>query len=198
MSDQRPNYELSERFERTLAKAVEIHRDHARKGSGVPYIGHLLSVAGLVLEDGGSEDEAIAALLHDAIEDRDYEGLEEELRTEFGEEVTEIVIGCSQEQVSGADPGWATRKRMYLDHLDTAPPSVLRVSLADKLSNLRSILRDHRSHGDELWERFTTRDPAPILGYYEDLAQRYTRRYPGAMAEEFAHEVARLRETVWE
>lgn len=188
-----PNFVVSERFERALQRAVELHRSQGRKGSGVPYVGHLLSVAGTVLEDGGSEDEAVAALLHDAIEDQFRDGLVEALTADFGERVTSIVQGCSQDKQPGEELSWRQRKQRYIDHMRSASGEVLRVSLADKLCNVRSMLRDHRDHGDALWGRFGADDREALLWYYDDLAEIYSSRRPGAMADEFAHEVRRLR-----
>ena len=193
-SERPPSYVLSKRFEKALDWAVDLHRDQGRKGSRTPYVGHLLGVAGYVFEDGGTEDEAIAALLHDAIEDRDRAGLTQELVAAFGEHVVAIVEGCSQE---GGDDDWRTRKERYLAHLadpDTQP-EILRVSLADKLHNVRNILRDHREHKHHLWKRFNA-DPAETLWYYQSLRDIYLERFPGAMAEEFAGEVERLERVI--
>jgi (p)ppGpp synthase/HD superfamily hydrolase len=175
---------------------VEYHRRQPRKGSGTPYVGHLLTVAGYVLEDEGSEDEAIAALLHDALEDQYRDDLPTEMREDFGPKVLEIVQGLSQERLPGEQLSWRERKQRYIDHLEHAPDSVVRVSLADKLANGRSMLRDHRAEGDCLWERFNAPGPLDILWYYESLGELYARLRAGAMAEEFAHEVERLRAVV--
>lgn len=193
MSETPLNYALSPRFDKGLAKAVEIHRKHARKGSGAPYVGHLLSVAGLVLEDGGTEDEAIAALLHDAIEDQNYKGLEADLTEAFGDKVVAIVKGCSHEQSPGEDLTWRERKQRYIDHLESEKrQEVFRVSLADKLSNLRSVLRDYHDEEEDLWTRFNFDDPSDLGWYYGTLSKLYARRIPGAMQAELAHEVLRL------
>ncbi len=190
-----PTFIPSTRFERALARAIEYHRNQARKGSGTPYVGHLLAVAGYVLEDGGSEDEVIAALLHDALEDQYREDLPSELEEDFGSGVLAIVKGCSQEKSAGEQLSWRERKQRYIDHLEEASPQVRRVSLADKLANVRSMLRDQREVGERLWERFNA--PAQdIIWYYESLAGRYSSLCPGAMADEFAHEVGRLSEIV--
>lgn len=184
----------SKRFDLALSRAVEYHRDHKRKVSGVPYVGHLLTVAGYVLEDGGTEDEAIAALLHDALEDVHFEGLEDEIRADFGPEVLAIVEGCSMDNLPGEeDVEWRVRKERYVSHIGQAPPPVLRVSLADKLANVRSILRDQREVGDEIWDRFNAEDNESLLWYYESLADRYANALPGPLADEFRHEVARMR-----
>jgi (p)ppGpp synthase/HD superfamily hydrolase len=190
-----PTFVPSERFDRALTRAVEYHRGQRRKGSGTPYVGHLLAVAGYVLEDGGSEDEAIAALLHDALEDQYRDDLPSELREEFGPEVLAIVEGCSQEKLPGEKLTWRERKQRYIDNLEAASPQVCRVSLADKLANVRSMLRDHREVGERLWTRFNA-GPENIVWFYESLAERYSSLRPGAMAAEFAHEVERLRKLV--
>ena len=135
---------------------LNTHRDQRRKGTEIPYIGHLLGVCSLVIEDGGTEDEAIAALLHDAAEDQGGEQTLERIRAEFGDHVAEIVRACS-DTLEDPKPPWRTRKEAYLAHLDEQPAPVLRVSLADKLFNARAILRDYLSVGDELWQRFNGR-----------------------------------------
>lgn len=196
-----PNFLPSERFDLALKRATEYHRRQPRKGSGTPYVGHLLLVAGYVLEDGGDEEEAIAALLHDALEDQYHDGLEDEIRDEFGIRVLEIVTGCSWDNLPGEKrggqrPPWRERKQRYIDHMDKASTEVLRVSLADKLANLRSILRDHREVREGLWERFGASSPADVLWYYESLAERYATHRSGPLADEFAVEVERLRTIV--
>jgi (p)ppGpp synthase/HD superfamily hydrolase len=149
-----------------------------------------------VLEDGGSEDEAIAALLHDALEDQYRDDLPAELREDFGPVVLEIVEGLSQERLPGEQLSWRERKQRYIDNLGQASDEVIRVSLADKLANVRSMLRDHRAEGERLWARFNARGPGDVLWYYESLAKLYRTSRPGAMADEFAHEVKRLRVVV--
>jgi len=160
--------DLSERFGQALALAFQLHQRQRRKGSRTPYIAHPLGVAGLVLEDGGDEDEAIAALLHDAPEDQG--GLEtlELIRRQFGERVAQIVDGCT-DTYETVKPPWRARKEQYLAHLRTASASVRRVSLADKLHNARSILTDLDSQGEAVWERFNG-GKAGSLWYYRSLA----------------------------
>lgn len=145
--------ELTRRFEEALQFALEVHRDQLRKGSETPYISHLLAVAALVLEDGGDEDQAIAALLHDAPEDQGGYLILEEIRQRFGDRVAEIVHGCTDTYQSPKPP-WRERKEAYLEHLIHASPEVRRVSLADKLHNARSILTDLLRSGEAVWERF--------------------------------------------
>ncbi len=125
-----------------------------RKGSGVPYISHLLSVTSLVLEDGGSEDEAIAALLHDAVEDQGGKKTLREIECRFSDNVARIVLGCTDTDQTPKPP-WRKRKEDYIAHLRNAPADVRRVSLADKLHNSRTILKDIARDGQGVWERFT-------------------------------------------
>ena len=132
---------LGERFSEALQFSALTQRSHVRKGSAIPYIGHLLGVCSLVIEDGGDEDEAIAALLRDAAEDQGGEEMLDEIRRQFGDRVAGIVAACS-DTFETPKPAWRTRKQNYLEHLEQQPQSVLRVSLADKLFNARAILRD--------------------------------------------------------
>jgi (p)ppGpp synthase/HD superfamily hydrolase len=144
---------LSERFIDALTFATQLHAGQTRKGSEVPYIAHLLGVASTVLEHGANEDEAIAALLHDAIEDQGGAATREEIRRRFGDTVTEIVDGCTDSDTTPKPP-WRQRKEAYIAHIPTASASVLLVSAADKLYNARSVLKDYRLIGDAVWERF--------------------------------------------
>jgi (p)ppGpp synthase/HD superfamily hydrolase len=148
---------LSDRFSEALGYANQVHRLQTRKGTKIPYVSHLLAVASIVLERGGDEDEAIAALLHDAPEDCGGRPILEQIRKQFGDRVAEIVEGCSDSLES--DPlvkeAWRPRKERYHNHVrETANPSVLLVSAADKLHNARSMLSDRQRLGPTLWERF--------------------------------------------
>jgi tetratricopeptide (TPR) repeat protein len=181
---------FSERFEDALSFAAATHRHQVRKGSGIPYVGHLLGVSSLVIEDGGSENEAIAALLHDAVEDQGGAPMLAEIRSRFGDEVAMIVEACS-DTLETPKPPWRARKEAYLAHLDGQPDSVLRVSLADKLFNTRAILRDYLVVGDEVWDRFKFgRDEQ--LWYYRGLSDRFSRLLPGVMATELDDTVAAI------
>jgi GTP pyrophosphokinase len=184
---------LSQRFEEALQFAAVTHRSQVRKGSGIPYVGHLLGVCSLVIEDGGDEDEAIAALLHDAAEDQGGERMLEEIRRRFGEKVAAIVAACS-DTFDSPKPPWRARKNAYLQHLDRETESVLRVSLADKLFNARAILRDFGLVGDDVWTRFQTgRDDQ--LWYYRELTDRFNLLLPGRMAGELSEVVDELERT---
>jgi (p)ppGpp synthase/HD superfamily hydrolase len=174
--------QLTERFDRALAYAAQLHREDVRKGSDVPYVSHLLSVCALVLEDGGSEDEAIAALLHDALEDHPDRADRAAIRLDFGERVLELVEGCTDtpaDYAGGRKPPWRARKEAYIAHVLGADAGGVRVSLADKLHNARAILADYRRIGDALWPRFNvgSDDPAEIREqvrwYYRSLADAF-------------------------
>jgi (p)ppGpp synthase/HD superfamily hydrolase len=158
---------LTERFDRALEYASDLHREQRRKGSGVPYISHLLAVCALTLEYGGDEDEAIAALLHDAIEDQGGERARLEILRRFGERVTEIVEGCTDTDESPKPP-WRTRKEAYIRHVREASPSVRLVSACDKVHNARSLVMDYRICGEALWDRFTGRRDG-TLWYYRAM-----------------------------
>ena len=180
-------------FERALALATRLHARQVRKQTDIPYISHLIAVAGLVLENDGGRDEAIAGLLHDSIEDCgvDYPGgvsaLRDHVRSEFGESVLAIVEGCTDAETVPKPP-WRERKERYIAHLEHAPPEVLLVSCADKLHNARAIVADLRVMGDALFARFNGgRDGT--LWYYEALAEVFGRRGPEHLAAELGRTV---------
>ena len=171
---------LTERFDHAVKFAHKVHRSQPRKGTTVPYVSHLLSVAGLVLESGGDEDLAIAGLLHDAVEDaEDISGEEMSvlIRSEFGDRVADIVDGCSDAKSSpgGSKPPWKSRKKAYIKHLSSASIDVLRVSIADKVHNARSIATDQDRLGAELWTRFTSTSEESRW-YYTSLRDIYKER----------------------
>ena len=144
---------LSTRFEEALVFATRLHGWQTRKGTTIPYIAHLLAVTSIVLENGGNEDEAIAALLHDAIEDQGGAATREEIRRRFGDTVVEIVNGCTDAEVIPKPP-WRARKQAYIARLRNEPAPVRLVAAADKLHNARAVLADYRELGEPLWRRF--------------------------------------------
>lgn len=160
-----------ERFESALLYAAQLHRFQERKGSGVPYVTHLLAVASIVGENGGTEDEVIAALLHDAPEDAGGTDRLEDIRARYGDAVAEIVAGCT-DTYEDPKPPWRPRKERYVAHVATASPSVRLVSAADKLHNARTILADLRESGEGLWGRFTGGKEG-TLWYYRALTDAY-------------------------
>ena len=162
---------LSHRFTQALVYATELHADQIRKGSKVPYISHLLGVASIALEYGADEDEAIAALLHDAIEDQGGQTVRAEIRVRFGVRVTEIVDGCTETDTTPKPP-WAERKKAYIARISSTLPSVRLVSAADKLHNIRSILKDYRTQGDVVWDLFKGGKQG-TLWYYRSLVAAF-------------------------
>jgi GTP pyrophosphokinase len=174
---------LSERFTDALTFATQLHANQTRKGGGVPYISHLLGVASIALEYGANEDEAIAALLHDAIEDQGGAATREEIRHRFGDVVTEIVDGCTDSDQTPKPP-WLQRKEAYIAHIPTASASVRLVSAADKLHNVWSILKDYRLLGDAVWERFQGRKDG-TLWYYRSLVKAFHTAGSTPLVEEF-------------
>lgn len=193
MSQRTETPRLTERFDRALAFAMDKHRTQVRKGGGeIPYLGHLFSVAGLVIEAGGSEDDVIAALLHDSAEDAGGETTLAEIREGFGEVVAGIVGECS-DTFEDPKPPWRERKEIYIAHLEYASDGALLVSLADKLDNLRGMLRDHQAIGDKLWDRFNTTSAPDQFWYYEALLGVYKKRITNWMVEELELVLTRLR-----
>ncbi len=196
----------SARFMGALGYAGAVHGADQRKGSNTPYLGHLLGVCALVIENGGSEEQAIAALLHDTAEDKGGERRLAEIQTLFGAEVERIVRECSDSLLPEGTPKapWRERKERYLQHLagelgrapgDPPDPALL-VSLADKVDNARSIVRDYEQVGEELWQRFTTRSGDDQVWYYRALVDVYARRgIEGPMLAELRRLIARLEQS---
>ena len=179
-----------EKFEEALFYAARLHRDQTRKGSGVPYITHLLAVAAIVGENGGTEAEVVAALLHDAPEDMGGRERLKEIRQRFGDEVAQIVAGCT-DTYEDPKPAWRPRKEAYVAHVAETSPSVRLVSAADKLHNARSILADLRFLGEELWDRFTGSKEG-TLWYYRALTEAYKRAGANAIVEELDRVVRKI------
>jgi (p)ppGpp synthase/HD superfamily hydrolase len=189
---------LTDKFDRALIYATDAHRGQTRKGTSIPYVAHLLTVAATVLEYGGDEDLAIAALLHDTVEDQGGIARLEDIRRRFGDRVAKVVEACSDSLADTAigEPkaDWLTRKTAYLNHLGQAGDDVLRVSLADKVHNARSILRDLRKPdvGESVWSRFSQpRDQT--LWYYRSLADIFRKKLPGQLADEL-HDIVEVLE----
>jgi (p)ppGpp synthase/HD superfamily hydrolase len=173
---------LTKRFDEAFAYAHDAHADQRRNGTEVPYIGHLMGVSSIVLDDGGTEDEAIAALLHDAAEDRGGRPRLEDIRHRFGDTVARIVEDCTDSWTDPKEP-WAERKQKYVHHARTLSPSSLRVSAADKVHNAYAILRDLRNIGDEVWKRFKA-GPDDVLAYYQGLVRAYREAGGGRLVDE--------------
>ncbi len=190
------------RFDEALKFASGLHCTQLRKGTEIPYISHLLAVTALVIEDGGSEDEAIAALLHDAIEDQgdNFPGGRSALRrliaANFGGVVLNIVNACTDDDEvppeEKKDPArWRARKQAYLDHIPQMSPAARRVSCADKLHNARSVLTDYRERGEAVWSRFRTKSGSDQLWYYRELVRAF-KEGTGRLARELERMVDEL------
>jgi len=165
-----PHVVLTPRYAEAVQYASELHASQTRKSTNIAYISHLLGVSSLVLEAGGDEDMAIAALLHDGPEDQGGRATLNEIRVRFGERVADIVEGCSDslsDDPEDKDP-WKDRKVTYLGHLKDADDDTLAVSLADKLHNARAIATDLMITGPSTWDRFNA-SPPEILWYYESI-----------------------------
>ena len=148
-----PDPILGDRFSEAAAYAIELHARQARKGTTIPYVTHLFAVSSLALEDGADEDAAIAGLLHDAAEDQGGKATLDEIGRRFGPVVEMLVDGLT-DTLEDPKPAWRPRKDAYLKRLAGEPESVLRVSIADKLHNIRSIAIDVANNGEEAWDRF--------------------------------------------
>jgi len=186
-----PTAVLGARFSEAVRWAAMLHADDVRKGTRIAYVSHLLGVASLVLEDDGTEEEAIAALLHDAIEDRGTP--EAEIRARFGQPIADIVVACTEPgDIARNAATWRERKTRYLEHLEAGvSESALRVTAADKLHNARSILADLRDHGPGVWDKFN----APVadhIWYYTELARVLSDAHDGPTVRELQRVVTDL------
>jgi (p)ppGpp synthase/HD superfamily hydrolase len=164
---------LRPRFLRAFLFAAEKHKHQTRKASSIPYLAHLMGVASLVLEAGGDEDLAIAALLHDVVEDCGGMPMLKEVRRRFGSRVAKVVEGCT-DSFTDPKPPWRERKESYIRHLKRADADTRLVSAADKLNNVRSILSDYRVIGESIWSRFNGGREG-TLWYYRTLRDEFLR-----------------------
>jgi (p)ppGpp synthase/HD superfamily hydrolase len=186
----RSSVKLGPRFGRAFLFAAEKHAGQTRKASTIPYIAHLMGVASLVLEFGGDEDMAVAALLHDVVEDCGGVPMSKEVRRRFGARVAKIVDGCT-DSFTDPKPPWRERKETYLRHLKKADAETRLVSAADKLNNVRSILSDYREVGESIWERFNGGREG-TLWYYRSLLEEFLRRKPSRLIRELELAVREL------
>ena len=174
--------QLTSRFEEAAIYALRLHDGQLRKGTSTPYAAHLLSVSSIALTHGANEDEAIAALLHDAVEDQGGAPTLAEIQRRFGADVAAIVEGCTDtDQVP--KPPWRARKEAYIAHVRTASPSVRLVSAADKLDNARAILADFHVLGEPLWARFKGGKEG-TLWYYSELVRAFRAASGGSIVDE--------------
>ena len=172
---------LTERFDEAFRYAHGLHRAQTRKGTSIPYVSHLMSVAALVIEHGGNEDQAIAALLHDAAEDQGGAPTLAHIRKTFGDPVANIVSDCT-DAWSEPKPEWRPRKEAYLAKLPAKPTQSLLVSLADKTHNAKAILYDYRVLGDQLWPRFNG-GAEGTRWYYGSLVEIFKDKMPGRLTD---------------
>lgn len=167
---------LGDRFTDAFAYAADLHARQARKGTAISYMTHLMTVCSLVLEDGGDENQAIAALLHDGPEDQGGQPILDEIRRRFGDDVATLVDGLT-DTLKAPKPKWRLRKEAYLLRLEHEPISVLQVSVADKLHNLRSVAVDHSALGEAVWDRFNA-GRMQQEWYFGALLKVFERRLP--------------------
>jgi (p)ppGpp synthase/HD superfamily hydrolase len=174
---------LGPRFQRAFEFAAKQHAGQTRKASKIPYIAHLMGVASLVFEAGGDEDLAIAALLHDVVEDCGGAPMLKQVRRRFGSRVAKIVDGCT-DAYGLPKPPWHDRKVSYINRLKKEDEETRLVSAADKLNNVRSILSDYRTIGESVWSRFHGgRDGT--LWYYRTLRDEFLRSKPNRITRDF-------------
>jgi (p)ppGpp synthase/HD superfamily hydrolase len=186
----RKGRKLGPRFLRAFLFAAEKHSGQTRKASAIPYIAHLMGVASLVLEAGGDEDLAIAALLHDVVEDCGGAAMLKEVRRRFGPRVAKIVDGCTDADTYPKPP-WRDRKEKYIGGLRTADSDTRLVSAADKLNNVRSILSDYRAVGESIWSRFNGGREG-TLWYYRTLRDEFLRSKPNRITRDLTLAVNEL------
>ncbi len=190
---------LSPRFALALQFANQIHATQARKGAGAPYISHLMAVSALVLEYGGDEDQAIAALLHDAAEDCGGRPMLETVRVMFGEEVASIVECCT-DTFESPKPAWRPRKEAYIARMRTEPPRARLVATADKLHNLSNTLRDIRTQGPAAWcsamASSANSSAEKQIWYYRGCAEALGDGWSSPLLEEFKRSVQELGQLV--
>jgi (p)ppGpp synthase/HD superfamily hydrolase len=184
--------DLTDRFDRALAMAAALHRSQRRKGTEIPYVSHLLAVAAIALEMGADEDQAIAALFHDAVEDQGGPETLQSIENTFGQRVAAIVDACTDADTIPKPP-WRARKEAYLDRLEEKHSDALVVSLADKLHNARTILHDLEAHGECVWERFRGGKDGS-LWYYSELARKFEDLMPGPGSRQLGEIVRQLHE----
>ncbi len=178
---------LSNRYDQAFAYAHELHRKQTRKGTSIPYISHLLAVSGLVIEHGGSEDQAIAGLLHDAVEDQGGIPTLMEIRRRFGDGVAGVVADCTDAWTEDKSV-WRPRKEAYLAKLPAKPDASLLVSLADKTHNAEAIRFDFEALGEALWARFNGGADG-TRWYYSSLSKIFATVFPGRLADRFSYAV---------
>ena len=168
---------LTKKYDEALRFSSELHRTQNRKGTDIPYVSHLMSVSALVLEYGGNEVQAIAGLLHDAVEDQGGLKTLKIIRKKFGSKVAKIVSDCTDAEIEPKPP-WLERKKSYIKSLKNKPQSSLFVSVCDKTHNASCIVNDHKRVGKKLWKRFSAK-PKQIYWYYDSLGKCFNKNLKG-------------------
>lgn len=170
-----PDKKITPRLFEAVQLAFDLFGRDARKSSDVPVLSHLLAVCSIVQFDGGDEDEAIAALLHDTLEDKPEFITRDDLRKRFGDRVVKIIeisTDTPDDYMGGVKPPWRERKTAYLDHARQTPPELLRVTIADKIDNARAILSEYQRVGDRIWEKFNAGKEDQVW-YYNQSVHAY-------------------------
>ena len=189
---QMPSPVLGERFQQALSLALELHASQTRKGTRIPYVSHLMSVASIALKFGGDEDEVIAALLHDAVEDQGGTPTLARIQKQFGDRVANIVSACSDTDITPKPP-WRDRKEAYIAHIATASSSARLVSAADKLDNCRDTIADYQQQGEALWSRFNAPNrKEDIIWYYRALTEAFRQAGDSPLVQELDRTVTHL------
>jgi (p)ppGpp synthase/HD superfamily hydrolase len=186
-----PRFVAGQRFQAALAYAADAHAQQTRKGKDTPYIAHPLGVCSFVIEAGGDEDQAIAAVLHDTAEDQGGRARLADIETRFGTRVAGMVEALS-DTFEQPKPPWRERKEAHLAHLEGAPADVLLVAVADKLYNAHTINRDLRTEGEAIWSRFSG-GKKDTIWYYRKLAALFARRLSGPLTDEYLRAVDEMR-----
>ena len=181
---------LSRQFEKALTYATRIHGGQLRKKTRIPYIAHILGVAAIAMEYGADETEAIAALLHDAVEDCGGAKRLRDIERKFGKDVARIVEGCTDTDQTPKPP-WLERKKAYVTHVRRSPMPTKLVSASDTLHNVRAILMDYRKEGEKLWSRFN-RGKRGALWYYRALVSAFNGKRIQPLVQELDRTLAKL------
>lgn len=184
---------LTQKYEFALILANRIHQKQRRKINETPYFAHLLAVSALVIEDGGTENEAIAALLHDTVEDQGGIKVASLIRHKFGDEVADLVIGCTEEDVLSV-PSWRARKQKYLNNLRRASPEVSRIALADKLHNAISNINEYERHSVDVWQNFVEGKEGLVWFYLSVIEAVKETEYSGFLLHRLARAVSHLQQ----
>jgi (p)ppGpp synthase/HD superfamily hydrolase len=180
----------SDKFTQALSFAAKLHNGQLRKGTQIPYISHLLSVSAIVMRNGGDEEQAIAALLHDSVEDQGGINLLSDIESKFGARVAKIVKQCS-DSFEKPKPPWDQRKKAYVATIAHKSYDAILISMADKVDNARTILNNYHKIGEKLWERFRGGREG-TLWYYRACVDAFGNRSNSDLYHELADLVSQI------